>query len=97
MNTRFEISKYCSFHDIDQEFIVALHQEGLIEVTTTEQGMFIEDTQLTDLEVYTRWHREFGINAEGMDVARNLLEKIRALQEEILQLKNRLNMYEAWE
>ena len=87
------ISQYCSVHNIDSSFISALADEGLIAITIVEGGRYIEPEQLTDLEVYTRWHAEMGINTEGIDIIKYLLEKIKAMQSEMEQLQTRLQLY----
>jgi len=93
-NMLFAISQYCSLHDIDPSFIQSLETEGLITLTLNEEGGFIEETQLERLELYTRWHHDLGINTEGIDAIRNLLEKLQQTQEEVRELRMRLRLYE---
>ena len=92
--TLFAISQYCRLHGIDLSFIQSLEKEGLITITSGEEGGFIEETQLHELEIYTSWHQDLGINPEGIDAIRNLLGKLREMQEELHQLKSRLGLYE---
>ena len=91
----FAISTYCSVHSIDLSFISSLIDEGLITVTNSEEGDFIEEEQLHELEIYTRWHHELGINPEGMDAMRHMVDKLRHLQAEIGRLRTKLRFYEA--
>ncbi len=39
-------------------------------------------------------HKELQVNIEGIDVVLNLLQKIDALQAELLRVRNRLLLYE---
>ncbi|KDN54518.1 hypothetical protein FEM21_22410 [Flavobacterium seoulense] len=39
-------------------------------------------------------HQDLEVNIEGIDVVLNLLQKIDALQTELLQVRNRLLLYE---
>ncbi|MVT08481.1 chaperone modulator CbpM [Chitinophaga tropicalis] len=88
------ISQYCTIHEIDVSFVHSLADEGLIEVTVVEGAPFISTAQLQELEIYTRWHHDMGINTEGIDVIRQLLDKVKRMQAEIDILRNRLRIYE---
>ncbi|HJT74873.1 MAG TPA: chaperone modulator CbpM [Chitinophaga sp.] len=88
------ISQYCTIHEIDVSFVNSLADEGLIEVTVVEGNPFISTTQLHELEIYTRWYHDMGINTEGIDVIRQLLDKVKRMQTEIDTLRNRLRIYE---
>jgi len=90
----FAITTYCSLHGIDRSFITSLREEGLINITIENNDEFIEEEQLPDLEVYTRWHHDMGINTEGIDAIRHLVHKMRDLQMELNSLKARLKLYE---
>lgn len=90
----FAISSYCIIHNIDYSFISSLQNEGLIQITLENEDEFIDAEQLPELETYTRWHHELGINPEGIDAIRHLVHKIRDIQAEIQYLKSRLKLYE---
>jgi MerR family transcriptional regulator, heat shock protein HspR len=87
------VSQYCSVHNVDAAFISSLADEGLITVTIVEGGNYIAPEELPDLEVYTRWHAEMGINTEGIDIIKYLLGKIRSMQHEMDVLQSRLHIY----
>ena len=88
------ITQYCTIHNIDADFIDALAEEGLIVLTIATDGTFIEEEQLSDLESYTRWHYEMGVNTAGIDVIRHLLGRMRDMQSEMDTLRMRLRLYE---
>lgn len=90
----FSISEYCVVHNIDPSFINSLENEGLITITFTNEQKFIEEEQLRELETFTRWHHDLGINIEGIDALHNMLEKLRQVQDEIHELRLRLSQYE---
>ena len=90
----FAITTYCSLHGIDHSFITSLSEEGLINITVENNDEFIEEEQLPELEIYTRWHHDMGINTEGIDAIRHLVHKVRNLQAELNSLKARLKAYE---
>jgi hypothetical protein len=90
----FAVTTYCSLHNIDHSFINSLREEGLIEITIENNDEFIVEDQLQDLEIYTRWHHELGINPEGIDAIRHLVHRLRDMQAELNSLKNKLRLYE---
>ncbi len=92
--TLFAISEYCVVHNIDPSFIQSLENEGLIHIIFSDEQQFIEEEQLHELETFTRWHHDLGINIEGIDALHNMLQKLREVQSEINDLKLRLRQYE---
>jgi len=89
--------EFCTHHKVEYSFINSLNEFGLIEITTLEQGRFIEAESLTELEKYARLHYDLEINLEGIEAITFLLEKVKNLQNEINLLKNKLRLYEGTE
>ncbi len=96
MPTEYLISvdELCTSHKIDISFISLLEQIGLIEITTIQEAGFINAEQLQQLEKYIRFYYELDINIEGIETITHLLRRIDQMQYEIIQLKNRLLLYE---
>jgi MerR family transcriptional regulator/heat shock protein HspR len=88
------IAEFCKTYEVDQAFLFSLENDGLIEMIILEDSKYISFEQLHDIEKYTRWHYDMGINTEGIDVIRNLLEKMKNMQSEIKSLRNLLGLYE---
>ena len=84
----------CYNYNIEISFVTALNRMGLIQIEIIEEKQFIHQDQISDLEKIIRLHNELNLNLEGIDVVFNLLEKERALQDELNALKNRLRLYE---
>lgn len=97
MKTRnlIAIETLCSHYEIEVSFIDELHHIGLIQIEVLEQNHFIHQDQVTDLEKMIRLHHELNVNLEGIDVVFNLLQKERALRDELIELRNRLQLYES--
>lgn len=93
----FAVTTFCSVHNIEHAFISSLSEEGLISVTIENDDEFIEEDQLHNLELYTRWHHEMGINPAGIDAIRHLVSKLRDVQNEMNLLKHKLRQYESGE
>lgn len=87
------ISEYCIKTRIEPSFILALEEEGLIELTIIESEKYIQIVQIPDIERYIRWHYELNINIEGIDTIRHLLDKIENMQNEINVLRNQLSLH----
>lgn len=86
--------EFCANHHIEVSFIHSLEETGLITMTTIEETGFIESSQLQDLERIVRLYYELGINIEGIDTITHLLNRIIELQNEVIDLKNRLRLFE---
>ena len=86
---------FCTLHQVELQFLEALGEHGLIRITFVSDEPYLEPDQLRDLEVITRLYAELGINPEGIDAILHLLQRIRALKEEVVYLRNRLDFYES--
>jgi len=93
-NNLIAITTLCTHYEIEFSFIDALQKTGLIQIVIIEQNQFIHEDKISDLEKMIRLHNELNVNIEGIDVVFNLLEKEKALREELNILKNRLRIYE---
>jgi chaperone modulatory protein CbpM len=85
---------FCIYHSIDLSFIYSLNQSGLIEITNIEEEVFVPVSQLKHIEQMMRMHHEMDINLEGIETVTYLLQRINYMQQQIVQLTNRLNKYE---
>ncbi len=78
----------CTSYEIESSFIDSLYEYGLLEIVEEENARFIDPMHLSDLERMIRLHYDLGVNIEGLDTIRHLLERIETLQQEVLDLKN---------
>ena len=86
--------EFCSHYKVEYSFINSLQRFGLIEIMTIEESRFINTDNLTELEKFARLHYDLDINLEGIETINYLLEKIKNMQHEIKELKNKLKVYE---
>ena len=84
----------CLQYNIEISFVNEINKMGLIQIEIIEQNQFIHQDQIGDLEKIIRLHNDLNVNLEGIDVVFNLLKKERALQNELIALRNRLRLYE---
>jgi hypothetical protein len=92
--TYITITEYCESHEIGPDFISTLADEGLIDVTVVESSPQISADQLGALEMFTRLRYEMGVSPEGIDVIKNLLDRMQQLKAELYRLRERLAVYE---
>jgi len=88
------VNDFCINHNIEISFISALQQTGLIEVATIEESAFIDAEQLQQVEKFIRFYYDLDINLEGIETITHLLQRMKAMQDEIIMLRNRLRLYE---
>ena len=85
---------FCANHNIEISFVNSLKGTGLIEITTIKETGFIDSDQLQQLERIVRFYYELDINLEGIETINHLLQRVNSLQGEIIELRNRLRLYE---
>lgn len=88
------VSEFCESHGISHTFVIALKEYGLVELVQQKNTMYIPLHELPKTEKILRLHSDLDINLEGIEVITRLLDQIRQMQNEALQLKNRLRLYE---
>ncbi|MGO3306202.1 hypothetical protein FM107_07230 [Sphingobacterium sp. JB170] len=82
------IVDFCRSHQIEINFVEKLSEYGLIALVIDKGEMYVMEEELLPLEQFTSWHYELEMNFPGIEVAQNLLSKIKTLQQEIQVLKN---------
>jgi chaperone modulatory protein CbpM len=88
------LEMYCSYYQVEQTFLESLESHGLITISYRENQRFIPMEEITELEKFTRMYYELNINVPGIDALKNMLEKIKELQNEAETLRARLRIYE---
>ena len=96
METRdlIPIELVCEHYKVPVSFINTLKEFQLIEIIVKKDDFYIHTTQIKAVEKMMRLHYELDINFEGMDAIFNLLKKVELLNEDIIELHNRLKRYE---
>ena len=86
---------FCSYHSIEYAFISTLEDAGLVKFTLVNEQKFIPFEQVQQLEKMARLHQELEINVPGIASIMEILARVELMQDEIRQLKNRLQFYES--
>lgn len=85
------ISEYCEKSHTDPMFLQSLEETGLIEIHNIDGKQYLLASQLRDLEKYSHLYYDLSINIEGIDAIHHMLERIENLQQELRQLRLRIN------
>lgn len=94
MEQYIALNELCLHYEIELSFFTSLSEIGLIEITTIESIDCIDCDHIDSIEKMIRLHQDLNINLEGIDTIFNLLSKIDELQNELIETKNRLRLYE---
>lgn len=88
------ITNLSTHYQIDKSFLHQLIDIGLIKVVKIKRTILIHQDHIVHFERIVRMHHDLAVNAEGIDVIFNLLQKIEHKENELRKLKSRLNLYE---
>jgi hypothetical protein len=84
------LHQFCEFHEIENTLVLALNEHDLIEIFIVDGESYIHTDSIHLLEKIIRLHHDLSINFEGIDVIVQLIDKINSLQEELMEMKRRL-------
>lgn len=88
------LDEFCASHHVEISFVLSLEEHGLIETIIVDETPCVSGNDLSKLEKIMRLHQELNINTEGIDAISILLKRIENMQNEIIELRNKLNFYE---
>ena len=88
------INQLCNTYEVEVTFFNELNEVGLIEIITIEEQQCLHHNNIGELEKIIRMHHDLDVNVQGIDVVFNLLKKVDALQEKLIETENRLRIYE---
>lgn len=87
------LNEFCASHQIEISFVQSLEEYGFVKTVIIDQSLCVQESELPKLERIVRLHQELNINPEGLDVIDHLLERLEQMQQEITDLRNRLEFY----
>jgi len=88
------VNKLSVHYNIEHSFVLTLQESGLLEVVRLEEEIFVPASELKSLEKMANLYYEMGINIEGIETITHLLQRLNDMQQHIMQLTNRLGLYE---
>ena len=81
-------------YQVEVSFFVNLQDFGLIELITIDETPCVPEARIVEIEKMIRMHHDLEINFAGIDTVINLLERIDQLQNELIETKNKLRLYD---
>lgn len=87
------VSEYCHKCHIEPSFISLLAEGGLINVHIQEGEHYLLESELPNVERYSRLYYDLSINLEGIDAIHHLLLKVEDMQQEIDTLRRQLLLH----
>ena len=87
------IAQFCLHHQVEQSFMLSLHEFGLIKIVELDDESYLHEDELGKVEKIMRLYHELGINFEGIAAVTILLGQIEILQQELRATKNRLLIF----
>ncbi len=89
-----EVNEFCISHGVTTQFMLELHEYGLIEIIQKKDIQYFSNKELPKAEKIIRLYSDLDINLAGIEVIHDLLKRIEGMQDEIIMLKNKLGFYE---
>lgn len=88
------VEVFATHQGVEATFVHALHERGLIRITTVHERHFLRPEELARIEQLARLHYDLEINLEGLEAISHLLDRMDAAQREAHELRERLGVYE---
>ena len=89
-----KIKEFCTYTEIEDSFITDLSEEGILKIEIIDDEPFVEEGTIPDLEMFSRWHYDLGINLEGIDAMRHMLQRMNQMKSELEDLRRKLVFYD---
>ena len=89
-----KIKEFCTYTEIEDSFITDLSEEGILKIEIIDDEPFVEEDTIPDLEMFSRWHYDLGINLEGIDAMRHMLQRMNQMKSELEDLRKKLVFYD---
>lgn len=93
-NTHIHIQEFCTHCNIEVSFVQQLQEYEVVRIEMADNEMVISEDELSKLEKMVRLHHDLEINPQGLQAIHHLLEKVNDLQEEVSNLRKKLNWFE---
>jgi hypothetical protein len=88
------VTQFCHQAHMEYAFLEALITRELIAFETEANEYYILMDQVGEIERMHRLHKDLGVNADGIGVVNEMLERISGMEKEIRYLRQKLEVYE---
>jgi len=87
-------TEFCTHYQIELSFVQSLHHSGLLPAESSDNDLYIPLDAMPTLEKMVRLRYDMGINLEGIETITYLLQQLTHMQQQVIQLQNKLSIYE---
>lgn len=91
--TTIAAQQFCIHYKIPLSFIESLSSFELIELIEVKNSKHLHINDIQRIEKMMRLHYDLNVNFEGLDIINRLTSQINSLQEELNELKNKIDFY----
>lgn len=91
--TTIAVKQFCMHYNIPLSFIDTLYSFELIELIKVKNSKHLQLDDIQKIEKMMRLHYDLNVNFEGLDIINRLTSQINSLQEELNELKNKIDFY----
>lgn len=88
------ITHLCTQYQVTEAWFTQFHDNGLFTISTYDAHPCIHIDQIEKVEKALRLHQDLKVNAEGIDIIFNLLEKVERLNADVKMLQSKLNLHQ---
>jgi chaperone modulatory protein CbpM len=86
------LDQFCQHHKIKNEFFISLSEHEIFEITLIDGNYYLHLDSVGKAEKIIRLHVDLSINAEGIGVILQLLEKLESVESELATAKKQLSI-----
>ncbi len=88
------VTQFCHQTHMDYTFLEALITRELIAFEKESNEYYILMDEVGEIEKMHRLHKDLGVNADGLGVVNEMLDRISGMEKEIRYLRQKLDVYE---
>ncbi|WP_273447440.1 chaperone modulator CbpM [Neolewinella agarilytica] len=77
------VQQFCQFYDCETILVRELIDHGICQVRQDREILLIPEPEIPRLERALRLHLDLGVNAPGIDIILNLLDRLQSQQNSI--------------
>lgn len=93
MNEKLTQEECVRIYEIEIGFLDSLEESGLLHPMIENNIKYILYDELPQVEQFANWHYDLEVNLPGIEVIHRLLEKIKTLQSERMELLSKLQFH----
>ena len=87
-------NEFCISHNVEISFLNSLNESGLLETTTMRKLFLLAMISYRNWKSWSVFIMKWILTSKVLKTIHHLLQQMKAMQDEIRTIKNRLSLYE---